>query len=70
MLRDGECTWIRYRDIDYSDDDFEAIGEAFASNTSHVAKGRVCFAPAMLMPQRPLVDFAVPWMEAHRLESS
>ena len=70
VLRNGECTWIRYRDIDYRDDDFAAIGEAFAGSTGHVAVGRVCFAPAMLMPQRPLVDFAVPWMEAHRLTSS
>jgi len=66
VLRDGACTWIRYRDIDYRDDDFRQIGEAFERQTNHVKKGRVCYAPALLVPQRPLVDFAVPWMELHR----
>jgi len=66
VLRNGACTWIRYCDIDYSDDDFEAIGEAFSARTESVTKGRVCLASALLLPQRSLVDFAVPWMEAHR----
>lgn len=66
VLRNGACVWVRYRDIDYRDEDFRLIGEAFERETDDVQRGRVCYAPALLMPQRPLVDFAVHWMEAHR----
>ena len=66
VLRNGVCTWIPYRDIDYSDDDFQAIGEAFERERDYVKRGRICYAPGLLMPQPPLVDFASKWMETYR----
>jgi aminoglycoside 3-N-acetyltransferase len=66
MVADGVRRWTRYRDLDIDESDFEAIGEAFERETGLVQRGRVGNGKAALMPQRPLVDFAVKWMEANR----
>ena len=62
----GSRTWVEFEGIDLDDSDFEAIGEAFAKETSHQTEGTVGMAHALLFPQRGLVDFAAGWMEAHR----
>jgi aminoglycoside 3-N-acetyltransferase len=66
VLVNGVRQWIRYQDLDIDESDFEAIGEAFERETGLARRGRVGNGQAALMPQRPLVDFAVTWMEAHR----
>jgi aminoglycoside 3-N-acetyltransferase len=66
ILRDGERIWADLQEIDESTDDFETIGEAFARATDDLVRGEIACAPAMLMPQRNLVDFAERWMETHR----
>lgn len=66
MLVDGERRWIPLRDIDIDDGDFEQIGAAFDAATNLSSHGRVSAAVAQLVPQRPLVDFAVRWIEQHR----
>ena len=58
--------WVEFQDIEIDDSDFKSIGESFTKETGLVHSGHVAQAPALLMPQRPLVDFAVQWMEKNR----
>lgn len=62
----GQREWVKIRDIDGDASDFQAIGASFAQATDHGRHGRVAEAEAVLMPQRPLVDYAVRWMEQNR----
>jgi len=68
MLVDGKRQWVDVRDLVLDIEDFVQIGEAFAAATQAVQEGSVGAGKALLMPQRPLVDFAVEWMETHRRE--
>ena len=67
---DGRRKWVKLQDIDEDASDFQALGEHFARETGLVRCGRVADATALLMPQCSLVDYAVQWMEAHRLPGS
>lgn len=65
ILRAGERTTVRFEDIPIDSDDFEALGADFERD--HGAEsGRVGIAEAKLMDVRPLVDYAVGWMETNR----
>lgn len=66
MIQNGERVWVTYYDEAIAEDDFVDIGNAFEAETSEVAVGKVAEATTRLMRQRPLVDFAVQWMEANR----
>ena len=66
LLIDGVRWWVDVLDLDVDASDFPQIGKAFAQETGLVRAGPVGNAPALLMPQRALVDFVVRWMEAHR----
>jgi len=66
VLVDGERRWQTFTDLDIDESDFPAIGAAFEA-TGRVRRGRVGHAPAALMGQRSLVDFAIAWMAEHRL---
>ncbi len=66
ILVDGLRRWVKYEEMGINDDDFVQIGADFAQTTGLVRQGKVGQATALLMPQRPLVDFAVKWMEQHR----
>ena len=59
-------TWIQFEDVDLDESDLKQIGEAFAADTGLERQGRVGLARARLLPQRPLVDYAVGWMEKYR----
>ena len=63
---DGVRRWVDVLDLDVDASDFPRIGEAFARESGAVRSGHVGNAPALLMPQRRLVDFAVAWMEEYR----
>ena len=63
----GKRRWARTRDIALDCSDFERIGECFERDSGCVRRGKVGDADAQLMPQRDLVDFAVAWMEEHRV---
>jgi len=65
MLEDRR-QWVEYRDIDVDSDDFHIIGEQFGKETGLVRSGPVACATALLMPQHPLVDYAVRWLEKNR----
>lgn len=66
ILVDGQRQWVTFQGIDLDDEDFPRIGAAFAEATGLVCQGKIGQATALLMPQRPLVDFAVRWIETHR----
>jgi len=70
MTVDGHRQWVLVRNIEVDSDDFPSIGECFTAETQVVQTGKVGEGPALLMPQRPLVDYAVEWMEAHRKATS
>lgn len=66
LLVDGQRQWVRFQGLDYNDEDFVTIGADFAAATGLVRQGKIGQANALLMPQQPLVDFAVQWMTQHR----
>jgi len=66
VLLNGRREWAIIHDLDYDDEDFPRIGEAFERETGLARVGQVGRGLARLLPMRPLVDFAVGWMEAHR----
>lgn len=66
IVRAGQREWVEFQDIDLNSDDFALIGEHFGRESGLVRSGRVACAQALLMPQRPLVDYGVAWMEKNR----
>lgn len=69
MRIDDIRQWAWYDDIEYNVDIFPAIGEAFETHSldqpDALLRGQVGAASVRLIRQRPLVDFAVGWLEAH-----
>ncbi|MEN8241946.1 MAG: AAC(3) family N-acetyltransferase, partial [Chloroflexota bacterium] len=63
---DGERQWVKFEEIDYSDDDFSQIGSDFSAKTGDEIQGLIGAAESRLMPQRSLVDYAAGWMEKNR----
>ena len=65
MLVNGRRQWVSYEASDDDAQDFGEIGAAF--DAAHdIAVQQVNGAGVRLFKQRPLVDFAVAWMEQHR----
>ena len=66
VLVDGEREWIEFAEPE-SHDDFRAIEADFESaHGVEVWRGSVGDAETTICRMRPLVDFAVEWMEANR----
>jgi aminoglycoside 3-N-acetyltransferase len=63
---DGAKKWAEFEDIELDSEDFDRIGEDFERETDYVRRGKIANADARLMPVKPLIDFAVMWMEANR----
>lgn len=63
---DGQRRWVTFDDIEWNDEDFPRIGADFAADTGQERRGRVGQGEALLVPQRPLVDYGVAWMERFR----
>ena len=67
MMQGGKRRWVTLDVLDYDDEDFVQIGSAFRQGHSEqLIEGRIGGAQTLLMPQRPIVDFAVTWMERYR----
>jgi aminoglycoside 3-N-acetyltransferase len=65
MLVDGARQWVPFEMMQLETNDFNQIGAAH--ETAHsVQLGTVGIATARFFHQRPIVDFAVEWMECHR----
>ncbi len=57
--------WVSFKMLSMDTDDFKVIGDAYEVQAG-IQRGRVGQAEVVLIRQRPLVDFAVEWMEANR----
>jgi len=66
ILLNGERQWVEFDALEWNSDDFPQIGEAFARDTGLERRGPAALAEARLMPQGPLVDYGVRWMEQNR----
>lgn len=65
MLVNGRRQWVTYRDDAIGMEHFVAIGTSFEQETNEVVIGKVANATVRLMRQRPLIDFAVRWLETY-----
>ncbi len=65
VVEDDVRKWRECEDILYRAEDFPELGAAF-EESGEVRRGLVGQADVRLMRQRPLVDFAVRWMERNR----
>lgn len=63
ILRNGVRAWTTFRDIDFGDDVFPAIGEDF-EKTGVVRIGQVGSATVRLFSQPAGVDFATNWLRS------
>jgi aminoglycoside 3-N-acetyltransferase len=62
---DGMRQWVTYPMMHLNTDDFDLIGRAYEQSVGYLSDG-VGLAETRYLRQRPLVDFAVNWIEAHR----
>lgn len=65
MLVNGERQWVEYEMLKLDTDDFNAIGAAYEARYE-IPIHKVGRADVRFLRQRPLVDFAVEYMELHR----
>jgi aminoglycoside 3-N-acetyltransferase len=65
MVVDGQRQWVEFTDLDIDEGDFPAVGAAYEA-TGSTRRRRVGHSMGVLMAQRPLVDFAIRWMNEHR----
>ena len=66
IVVDGVRQWVSYREPDIDEDDFDEAGAAFERQDTTTRTGPVGQARCTLLPVRPLVDFAIPWLKRHR----
>jgi len=66
LLIDGVRRWVAFETLDVDAEDFPQLGAAFARDTGLVRAGQIAAAPALLMPQRALVDYGTRWLTANR----
>jgi len=66
MLVDGQRQWVEFDMHDLDDEDFPKIGTDYESQFSDVMVGNVGLSESRFFRQRPMVDFAVQWMNTHR----
>ncbi|MFE1316201.1 aminoglycoside N(3)-acetyltransferase [Kitasatospora phosalacinea] len=66
LLVDGRRRWVAFDEPAVDDHDFPAVGAAFERRPGAARTGRVGGARAVLLPLRPLVDFAANWFREHR----
>ena len=66
VIVDGARRWLTVDDIDFDDRDFARLGADYERDTESVLASVVSVASARLMRMRPLVDYAVRWIERNR----
>ncbi|AFZ66777.1 aminoglycoside N(3)-acetyltransferase [Deinococcus peraridilitoris] len=69
LMVDGRREWVEWREPWPSDEDFEAVGAAFAA-TGQERRGSVGLAESRLFSFRALVDFATNWFPHYRDEAT
>lgn len=65
ILIDGKRQWVSYQMMPMDTDDFELLGADYEASIGY-KPGQIGQATTHLLRQRPLVDFAVQWMERNR----
>ena len=70
MLQGGESRWVEYETVDDTDKDFEQLRLDYLAQaeSGDFAEGPTGYGTSRLLRVRPLVDFAVPWFNSHRLD--
>jgi aminoglycoside 3-N-acetyltransferase len=66
MLVDGLRTWVVYDDIDFDDEDFPALAEAWVEAGGVERRVEVGNAEISVCSMRDLVDFGTSWTSARR----
>jgi aminoglycoside 3-N-acetyltransferase len=66
IMVDGVRQWVTFDDPDWDDGDFADLGADFARETGLQREGKVGRADCILVPQRPLIDYGVTWLERKR----
>ena len=65
VLVNGVRQWVEYRRLAWDDEDFEALGKAY-DEANRISVCKVGQAEVRFLRQRPLVDWAVKWLEDNR----
>lgn len=65
MLINGHRRWVTYEMVEGHPEDFGTVGTAF-DRVHKIPVHKINDAEVRFFKQRPLVDFAVKWMEEHR----
>lgn len=65
MQVNGVREWVNFKMLALDTDDFNPIGNAYEQQAG-LKRAQVGRAEVRLIRQRPLIDFAVEWMEANR----
>ena len=65
MFVEGQRQWVAFEMLDLETDDFAAIGDAYEA-AHEIKRHHVGRAEVRFFKQRPLVDWAVTWMEQNR----
>lgn len=66
MMLEGSRQWVEFKEQEWDSDDFVQLAEQFQEETGLITYGHIAAAPAQLIPQREIVDYAVNWMERNR----
>jgi aminoglycoside 3-N-acetyltransferase len=66
MTVDGARQWVEFSDYNWNSDDFAELGGDFGRESGRTASGLIAASPALLIPQREIVDYAVKWLERKR----
>jgi aminoglycoside 3-N-acetyltransferase len=66
VVRDGRVVPVSFVDVDGTSDDFEQLGAEYERTGGRVMVGPVGRGTGRLLRMRPIVDFAVGWIERNR----
>jgi aminoglycoside 3-N-acetyltransferase len=69
ILIDGVRQWVTYKTLAVQDEDFATLGRAYEAEHC-IRRHVVGEAEVQFIRQRPFVDWAVKWMEQHRVPSA
>ncbi|MCI4352911.1 MAG: AAC(3) family N-acetyltransferase [Thermoplasmata archaeon] len=66
LVRAGRVESVKFVDVDGTSDDFDRLGAEYERQGGAVAVGAVGRGTGRWLRMRPMVDFAVDWIEANR----
>ncbi len=66
LMIDGARRWVTYTDLEHDDSDFVELADAFVAAGGHEQRSTLGLAEIVTCGVREIVDFATPWISAHR----